>query len=49
MAIDPVLKERVFNKKVCMKCKTVNPKNAKKCRKCGYTGLRPKKGEKKTK
>jgi len=28
---------------ICKKCKARNKKGAKKCRKCGYTYLRPKK------
>jgi large subunit ribosomal protein L40e len=28
---------------ICKKCKARNKKGAKKCRKCGYTSLRPKK------
>ncbi len=34
--------ERRLNKKICMKCDARNPPTAKKCRKCGYTGLRMK-------
>jgi len=49
MAIFPEVKKRRLNKKVCMKCYTVNPKTAKKCRKCGSSALRPKKMEKKVK
>jgi len=49
VAIFPELKERVFKKKICRKCKAKNPWNAKKCRKCGSKQLRPKKGEKKVK
>ena len=49
MAIAPELKARRLDKKVCMKCYTVNPKNAIKCRKCGSKQLRKKKQEKKVK
>jgi len=35
MAFEEAIK-RVFMKKICMKC------NARKCRKCGYSNLRPK-------
>ncbi|MCC7570141.1 50S ribosomal protein L40e [Candidatus Micrarchaeota archaeon] len=39
-----------FNKiKICLKCKTRNPKGVKKCRKCGYTTFRPKKKDTKKK
>ncbi|MEA1993472.1 MAG: 50S ribosomal protein L40e [Euryarchaeota archaeon] len=37
--------KRLFNVKICMKCNARNPWNAKKCRKCGYKGLRPKSKE----
>jgi large subunit ribosomal protein L40e len=31
---------RLFNVKICMKCNARNPPRAKRCRKCGYHGLR---------
>ncbi len=33
---------RLLNKKICMRCNARNPPNAKRCRRCGYKGLRPK-------
>ncbi len=33
---------RLLDKTVCMSCYATNPKNATKCRKCGYSNLRPK-------
>ncbi len=30
---------------ICMRCKARNPKNAKRCRKCGSPYLRPKRKE----
>jgi len=32
---------------ICKKCKARNPAHAEKCRKCDYTGLRPKRARKK--
>jgi large subunit ribosomal protein L40e len=34
--------ERLLNKKICMKCNARNAPKATRCRKCGYTNLRPK-------
>jgi ubiquitin-large subunit ribosomal protein L40e len=34
--------ERLLNKKICMRCNARNPSKATRCRKCGYTHLRPK-------
>jgi len=34
--------ERLLNKKICMKCNARNAPKATRCRKCGYTHLRPK-------
>ncbi|MEM3411704.1 MAG: 50S ribosomal protein L40e [archaeon] len=48
MAIFPEAKRRLL-KKICRDCKTRNPWNAKVCRKCGSTALRPKKLESKKK
>ncbi len=31
---------RILLKKICMKCNARNPLNARKCRRCGYKGLR---------
>jgi len=42
MARFPEATERVLNKKICMKCSARNAPKAKRCRKCGYTGLRVK-------
>jgi large subunit ribosomal protein L40e len=33
---------RLLDKSVCMHCYATNPKNASRCRKCGYSNLRPK-------
>ncbi|MCL2890638.1 MAG: 50S ribosomal protein L40e [Methanomassiliicoccaceae archaeon] len=33
---------RLLDKSVCMSCSVTNPPKATKCRKCGYTKLRPK-------
>ena len=49
MPVFPEAKERRMRKKICRKCKARNPWNAKKCRKCGSTSMRPKKAEKKVK
>ncbi|MEM0372750.1 MAG: 50S ribosomal protein L40e [archaeon] len=49
MAIFPEMKARKLLKKICRKCKSKNAWNAEKCRKCGSSQLRPKKGEKKVK
>ena len=48
MNVDPraIAMEKILKKKVCMKCGTRNPWNAKRCRKCGSTSLRPKKSGK---
>ncbi|WP_054839860.1 50S ribosomal protein L40e [Thermococcus sp. JCM 11816] len=43
MARFPEAEARIFRKLVCMRCGATNPwGGAKKCRKCGYKGLRPK-------
>lgn len=42
MARFPEAERRLLDKTVCMKCYATNPKNGKKCRKCGYSNLRPK-------
>jgi len=40
--------EKSFNSRlVCLKCKTLNPKGALRCRKCNYPHLRPKRARKK--
>ena len=33
---------RLLDKTVCMNCYATNPKKADRCRKCGYSNLRPK-------
>ncbi len=43
----PVADKAFTNVLICLKCKTRNPKGAKKCRKCDYTHLRPKRARKK--
>ncbi len=40
MARFPEAEARLLNKKICMKCNVGNPVKATKCRKCGYTQLR---------
>ncbi|MCK5039084.1 MAG: 50S ribosomal protein L40e [Thermoplasmata archaeon] len=42
MARFPEAEARLLNKKICMKCDAGNPMKATKCRKCGYSKLRPK-------
>jgi len=42
MARFPEAEARIFKKMICMRCGATNPWGAKKCRKCGYKGLRPK-------
>ncbi|ANF22865.1 MULTISPECIES: 50S ribosomal protein L40e [Thermococcus] len=42
MARFPEAEARIFKKYICMRCGATNPWKAKKCRKCGYKGLRPK-------
>ncbi|MEM0161143.1 MAG: 50S ribosomal protein L40e [Thermoplasmata archaeon] len=37
---------RKLNKKICMNCYAKNPMSATRCRRCGYTHLRPKAKEK---
>ncbi len=36
---------RIFSKKICMRCNARNPMTADKCRKCGYDRLRKKSKE----
>ncbi|MFA4946541.1 MAG: 50S ribosomal protein L40e [Candidatus Micrarchaeia archaeon] len=43
----PVAEKHFLRKVVCMKCKTLNPKGAIRCRKCDYPHLRPKRARKK--
>ncbi|OIO25406.1 50S ribosomal protein L40e [Candidatus Micrarchaeota archaeon CG_4_10_14_0_2_um_filter_55_9] len=43
----PVADKAFTNVLICLKCKTRNPKGAKKCRKCDYTRLRSKRARKK--
>ncbi len=42
MARFEVAERRLFNVKICMRCNAHNAWRATKCRKCGYTKLRPK-------
>jgi large subunit ribosomal protein L40e len=42
MARFPEAEKRVLLKKICMRCSARNPVKAKRCRKCGYKGLRAK-------
>lgn len=48
MARFPEAEKRLLNVKICMSCNARNPVRAIRCRKCGYTGLRPKSKETKT-
>ncbi len=45
MARFPEAEKRLFSVKICMRCNARNPLKAKKCRKCGYKGLRQKSKE----
>ncbi len=45
MAKFPEAERRLFRVKICRKCKTRNPWDALKCRKCGAKALRPKRKE----
>ncbi len=38
----PEAEKRLLNKLICMKCNARNPIGARKCRRCGYKGLRKK-------
>ena len=42
MARFPEAEKRLLDKTVCMNCYATNPKKADRCRKCGYSNLRPK-------
>ena len=42
----PYAENRLFKVKICMKCNARNAWRAKRCRKCGYRGLRPRSKEK---
>ena len=42
MARFPEAEARTLDKKICMKCYASNAKKASRCRKCGYSNLRPK-------
>jgi large subunit ribosomal protein L40e len=41
----PTIEERLLEKTVCMRCNARNPRDAQRCRKCGYKRLRPKASE----
>jgi large subunit ribosomal protein L40e len=45
MAKFDVAEKRLFQVQICMRCNARNPLRAKRCRKCGYNGLRPKSKE----
>ncbi|MEE2759680.1 MAG: 50S ribosomal protein L40e [Candidatus Thermoplasmatota archaeon] len=47
MARFPEAEARLLSVRVCMKCNARNALRAKRCRKCGYKGLRLKNKEKK--
>lgn len=38
----PEAEARLLHKLICMRCSARNPMRAKRCRRCGYKGLRPK-------
>ncbi len=40
-----IVEKRVFEVSICRRCGAKNPLNAKKCRRCRGTDLRPKKKE----
>jgi len=42
MAKFEAAEERTLEKMICMRCNARNPKGAERCRKCGYSKLRPK-------
>ncbi|WP_254765959.1 50S ribosomal protein L40e [Salinilacihabitans rarus] len=42
MASFDAAEKRTLEKMICMKCNARNPARADKCRKCGYSKLRPK-------
>lgn len=43
----PVADQAFLKIVICKKCKARNPKGAKRCRKCFYPSLRPKRAKKK--
>lgn len=45
----PEAVKRLLDKKICMRCYSRNPPNARTCRKCHYKGLRVKSKEIKAK
>jgi large subunit ribosomal protein L40e len=45
----PEAQKRLLDKKICMRCYSRNPPDARTCRKCHYTGLRVKSKEVKAK
>ncbi|MGA9400576.1 50S ribosomal protein L40e [Haladaptatus sp.] len=45
MASFDVAEKRTLDKMICMRCNARNPQKADKCRKCGYSKLRPKSKE----
>jgi large subunit ribosomal protein L40e len=42
MAKFDAAERRILDKQICMRCNARNPQRAERCRKCGYTKLRPK-------
>ena len=42
MASFDAAEDRLLDVLICMKCNARNPKRTDNCRKCGYSGLRPK-------
>ncbi|MDO8725571.1 MAG: 50S ribosomal protein L40e [Candidatus Methanoperedens sp.] len=45
MARFPEAEKALLLMQICMKCNARNSQRATRCRKCGYTGLRPKSKE----
>jgi ubiquitin-large subunit ribosomal protein L40e len=45
MASFDAAEKRTLEKMICMRCNARNPQRADKCRKCGYSNLRPKSKE----
>jgi large subunit ribosomal protein L40e len=45
MASFDAAEKRTLEKMICMRCNARNPQRAEKCRKCGYSNLRPKSKE----
>jgi large subunit ribosomal protein L40e len=42
MASFDAAERRILDRQICMRCNARNAPDAERCRKCGYTNLRPK-------